>query len=136
MGSDLAVQSLNQSEIPLPSDDFFRLATGNLGLSLNINMFSCCFFCVFFVCVCLHVSLYVSNHFNHCIKLFAPCGPLIANKTILLIFLSETKLRLEGTRQQGPVKKNHGTKIFLKLFFHGKVAFSWQNLVKSIYYFH
>jgi hypothetical protein len=22
-----------------------------------------------FLCVCLHVSLYVSNHFNHCIKL-------------------------------------------------------------------
>ena len=28
----------------------------------------------------LHVSLYVSNNFNHCIKLFAPCGPLIGNK--------------------------------------------------------
>ena len=31
---------------------------------------------LFFVCV----YMYVSNHFNHCIKLFAPCGPLIGNK--------------------------------------------------------
>ena len=38
-------------------------------------------------CVCLHVSLYVSNHFNHCIKLFAPCGPLIGNKKFLFLFL-------------------------------------------------
>ena len=29
--------------------------------------------------MCLHVSLYVSNHFNHCIKLFALCGTLIGN---------------------------------------------------------
>ena len=43
--------------------------------SLNINMLFCCFFCV-----CLHVSLYVSNHFNHCIKLFAPCGTQVDNK--------------------------------------------------------
>jgi hypothetical protein len=40
-----------------------------------------------FLCVCLHVSLYVSNHFNHCIKLFAPCGPLIGNKKFLFLFL-------------------------------------------------
>jgi hypothetical protein len=31
--------------------------------------------------------MYVSNHFNHCIKLFAPCGPLIGNKTFLFLFL-------------------------------------------------
>ena len=31
----------------------------------------------FFVCLC--VSLYVSNHFNHCITLFAHCGTLIGN---------------------------------------------------------
>ena len=43
------------------------------------------FFVVVFVCVCLHVSLYVSNHFNHCIKLSAPCGPLIGNKKILIL---------------------------------------------------
>ena len=34
---------------------------------------------LFFVCV----YMYVSNHFNHCIKLFAPCGPLIGNKQFL-----------------------------------------------------
>jgi hypothetical protein len=50
--------------------------------SLNINMFSC-FFVFFLVFLCLHVSLYVSNHFNHCIKLFAPCGTLIGNKKFL-----------------------------------------------------
>ena len=38
---------------------------------------------LFFVCVYMHVS----NHFNHCIKLFAPCGPLIGNKTFLFLFL-------------------------------------------------
>ena len=31
--------------------------------------------------------MYVSNHFNHCIKLFAPCGPLIGNKKFLFLFL-------------------------------------------------
>jgi hypothetical protein len=31
--------------------------------------------------------MYVSNHFNHCIKLFAPCGPLIGNKQFLFLFL-------------------------------------------------
>jgi hypothetical protein len=57
--------------------------------SLNINMFSWFFWFWFFFfsfCVCLHVSLYVSNHFNHCIKLFAPCGPLIGNKKFLFLF--------------------------------------------------
>ena len=48
--------------------------------SLNINMFSCFLFC-------LHVSLYVSNHFNHCIKLFAPCGTLIGNAKFLFLIL-------------------------------------------------
>ena len=48
-------------------------------------MFSCLFFFCFFVC--LHVSLYVSNHFNHCIKLFAPCGTLIGNNKFLFLFL-------------------------------------------------
>jgi hypothetical protein len=32
------------------------------------------------------LSLYVSNHFNHCIKLFAPCGALIGNKKFLFLF--------------------------------------------------
>ena len=31
--------------------------------------------------------MYVSNHFNHCIKLFAPCGPLIGNNKFLFLFL-------------------------------------------------
>ena len=31
--------------------------------------------------------MYVSNHFNHCIKLFAPCGPLIGNTKFLFLFL-------------------------------------------------
>ena len=31
--------------------------------------------------------MFVSNHFNHCIKLFAPCGPLIGNKKFLFLFL-------------------------------------------------
>jgi hypothetical protein len=35
-----------------------------------------------FVCV----YMYDSNDFNHCIKLFAPCGPLIGNKKILILF--------------------------------------------------
>jgi hypothetical protein len=39
-----------------------------------------------FFYVCLHVSLCVSNHFNHCIKLFAPCGTLIGNKKKLFLF--------------------------------------------------
>ena len=30
--------------------------------------------------------MYVSNHFNHCIKLFAPCGPLIGNKKFLFLY--------------------------------------------------
>ena len=38
---------------------------------------------LFFVCV----YMYVSNHFNHCIKLFAPCGPLIGNNKFLFLFL-------------------------------------------------
>ena len=46
--------------------------------SLNINMFSCFFVCVY---------MYVSNHFNHCIKLLAPCGPLIGNNKFLFLFL-------------------------------------------------
>jgi hypothetical protein len=37
---------------------------------------------LFFCFVCLHVCLYVSNHFNHCIKLLAPCG----NKKVLFLF--------------------------------------------------
>jgi hypothetical protein len=37
---------------------------------------------LFFVCV----YMYVSNHFNHCIKLFAPCGPLIGNNKFLFLF--------------------------------------------------
>ena len=37
----------------------------------------------FFMCV----YMYVSNHFNHCIKLFAPSGPLIGNKKILILIL-------------------------------------------------
>jgi hypothetical protein len=41
---------------------------------------------LFCVCVYLHVSLYVSNHFNHCIKLFAPRGALIGNKKFLFLF--------------------------------------------------
>jgi hypothetical protein len=40
---------------------------------------------VFLVCVCVY--MYVSNHFNHCIKLFAPCGPLIGNKKILILII-------------------------------------------------
>jgi hypothetical protein len=45
-------------------------------------------FLVFFCfCVYLHVSLHVSNHFNHFIKLFAPCGTLIGNKQFLFLFL-------------------------------------------------
>ena len=36
---------------------------------------------LFFVCV----YMYVSNHFNHCINLFAPCGPLIGNKKFLFL---------------------------------------------------
>ena len=44
-------------------------------------------FFVGFVCVCLHISLYVSNHFNHFIKLFAPCETLIGNKKFLFLFL-------------------------------------------------
>ena len=35
--------------------------------------------------VCLQVSLYVSNHFNHCIKLFTPCGPLIGNEQNIIL---------------------------------------------------
>ena len=35
----------------------------------------------------LCMSPIVSNHFNHCIKLFAPCGPLIGNKRFLFLFL-------------------------------------------------
>ena len=31
--------------------------------------------------------MYVSNHFNHCIKLLAPCGPFIDNKKFLFLFL-------------------------------------------------
>ena len=42
---------------------------------------------VFLVFVCVYMYMYVSNHFNHCIKLFAPCGPLIGNKTFLFLFL-------------------------------------------------
>jgi len=49
--------------------------------SLNINMF------FVFVFLCLHASLYSSNHFNHCIKLFAPCGTLIGNNKFLFLFL-------------------------------------------------
>ena len=44
-------------------------------------------FLVFFVCVCLHVSLYVSNHLNHCIKLFSPCRTLIGNNKLLFFYL-------------------------------------------------
>ena len=44
-------------------------------------------FCSFVFCVCLHVSLYASNHFNYCIKLFAPCGTLIGNTKILILIL-------------------------------------------------
>ena len=29
--------------------------------------------------------MYVSNHFNHCIILFAPCGSLIGNKKFLFL---------------------------------------------------
>jgi hypothetical protein len=39
--------------------------------------------------------MYVSNHFNHCIKFFAPCGPLIGNKKILILI-----------RDIAPYKKN------------------------------
>ena len=39
---------------------------------------------VFLFVVCVY--MYVSNHFNHCIKLFAPCGPLIGNKKFLFLF--------------------------------------------------
>ena len=53
---------------------FLHMINDNL-----MNMFSC------FFCVCLHVSLYVSNHFNHCIKLFAPCGTLIGNNKFLFL---------------------------------------------------
>jgi hypothetical protein len=49
--------------------------------------------------VCLHVSLYVSNHFNHCIKLFAPCGPLIANNKFLSYLILYTVLSLVGLWQ-------------------------------------
>ena len=57
----------------------------------------------FFVCVCvyLHTSLYVSNQFNHCIKLFAPCGTLIGNKKILILILihSINSYDLRGLKQ-------------------------------------
>jgi hypothetical protein len=45
------------------------------------------FFVGFFVCVYMYLCRYVSNHFNHCIKLFAPCGTLIGNKKILILIL-------------------------------------------------
>jgi len=32
--------------------------------------------------------MYVTNHFNHCIKLLAPCEPLIGNKKFLFLFYS------------------------------------------------
>ena len=36
--------------------------------------------------------MYVSNHFNDCIKLFAPCGNKLAIKKILFLFLlTDTK---------------------------------------------
>jgi hypothetical protein len=50
-----------------------------------VFLFFCCF-----LCVCLHVSLYVSNHFNHCIKLFVPCGTLIGNNKFLFLFYTCT----------------------------------------------
>ena len=37
--------------------------------------------------LCLHISLYASNHFSHCIKLFALCGTLIDNKRNLILIL-------------------------------------------------
>jgi hypothetical protein len=40
---------------------------------------------VFLFVVCVY--MYVSIHFNQCIKLFAPCGPLIGNKKFLFLFL-------------------------------------------------
>ena len=43
--------------------------------------------------------MYVSNHFNHCIKLFAPCGPLIGNKKFLFLFLFyKVKIEHGGVR--------------------------------------
>ena len=61
----------------------------------------------FFVCVCvyLHTSLYVSNQFNHCIKLFAPCGTLIGNNNsysysynlFLLFFLESLGIKKNKT---------------------------------------
>jgi hypothetical protein len=59
----------------------------------------------FFVCFFVHVSLYASNHFNHCIKLFAPCGTLIGNKNsysysynlFLLFFLESLGIKKNKT---------------------------------------
>ena len=45
---------------------------------------------VFLVFVCVY--MYVSDHFNHCIKLFAPCGPLIGNKQFLSYLILYIKL--------------------------------------------
>jgi hypothetical protein len=59
----------------------------------RLNMFS--FFFSFF----LHVSLYASNHFNHCIKLFAPCGTLIGNKKILIFILIVFTLKALNGRE-------------------------------------
>ena len=50
---------------------------------------------LFFVCV----YMYVSNHFNHCIKLFAPCGPLIGNKKFLFLFLLILYIKVWNNRQ-------------------------------------
>ena len=63
--------------------------------------------CFVFVFVCLHVSLYASNHFNHCIKLFAPChacGTLIGNKKILILIHSINSYDLRGLKQPYVIK--------------------------------
>ena len=57
-----------------------------------------------FFCVCLHASLYVSNHFNRCIKLFAPCGTLIGNKKILILIHSINSYDLRGLKQPYVIK--------------------------------
>ena len=62
-----------------------------------VFLFFCCFFFGFCVCVYMYLCRYVSNHFNHCIKLFAPCGPLIGNKKLLFLFYSYTRYEFTYT---------------------------------------
>jgi hypothetical protein len=106
-------------------DLWWYLIGSDLALqSLNINMFSCCFLFLF-VCVCLHVSLYISNHFNHCIKLFAPCWTLIDNNKFLFLFLF-----LWHNKQNILVLKTVTFYFIYCLFIQGEVA-EMQNLRRS-----